>query len=288
MYIVSSDESVPDGLTDDLTDDLTNVVTYDWDSRTYTANTITLTDGYGFYSPVDFTASKVEFTYKHTVAADGTDGWNTIMLPYDVTKVTATDPATGTETEIDWFHDKNDTGKNFWLKSFSGDATDNVYFDYAEEMTANTPYIVAFPGERWGAKWNMFNKTIKFIGENTQVSKSSTRAAVTGNAYRFIGSTVQDNTANIYCLNAAGNTFELNANGGSGPFRAYFKPGIFDRTVKSLAIGSDIGGVTTPIQDLEETPTVGEDNTVYNLAGQRVAKPSKGLYIVNGKKVAIK
>ena len=30
------------------------------------------------------------------------------------------------------------------------------------------------------------------------------------------------------------------------------------------------------------------DKVVYNLAGQRVAQPTKGLYIVNGKKVIIK
>ena len=30
------------------------------------------------------------------------------------------------------------------------------------------------------------------------------------------------------------------------------------------------------------------DREVYNLAGQRVAQPTKGLYIVNGKKVVIK
>ena len=31
-----------------------------------------------------------------------------------------------------------------------------------------------------------------------------------------------------------------------------------------------------------------EDGAYYNLAGQRVAQPQKGLYIVNGKKVIIK
>ena len=30
------------------------------------------------------------------------------------------------------------------------------------------------------------------------------------------------------------------------------------------------------------------DGIYYNLAGQRVAQPTKGLYIVNGKKVVIK
>ena len=31
-----------------------------------------------------------------------------------------------------------------------------------------------------------------------------------------------------------------------------------------------------------------EDGVFYNLAGQQVAQPTKGLYIVNGKKVVIK
>jgi hypothetical protein len=31
-----------------------------------------------------------------------------------------------------------------------------------------------------------------------------------------------------------------------------------------------------------------EDNNYYNLNGQRVSQPKKGLYIVNGKKVVIK
>ncbi len=30
------------------------------------------------------------------------------------------------------------------------------------------------------------------------------------------------------------------------------------------------------------------DGVFYNIAGQRVAQPTKGLYIVNGKKVVIK
>jgi hypothetical protein len=32
----------------------------------------------------------------------------------------------------------------------------------------------------------------------------------------------------------------------------------------------------------------GEDSVLYNLSGQRVENPTKGLYIVNGKKVIIK
>ena len=45
------------------------------------------------------------------------------------------------------------------------------------------------------------------------------------------------------------------------------------------------GGETTGINTVRETVN---DNRYYNLAGQRVSQPGRGLYIVNGKKVVIK
>lgn len=86
-------------------------------------------------------------------------------------------------------------------------------FDFTDEMKANIPYIVAFPGN----KWDMSKKTIKFIGENVDVSKSNTLSSVTGSDYRFVSKTVKDNTQNIYTLNEDGNAFELNQNNGSAP-----------------------------------------------------------------------
>ena len=47
------------------------------------------------------------------------------------------------------------------------------------------------------------------------------------------------------------------------------------------------GGEVTGVNEVSEVKEV-NDNSWYNLAGQRVAQPSKGLYIVNGKKVVIK
>ncbi len=252
-----------------------NVVTYSGGS--YTASNITLTDGSGFYSPVDFTATNIEFVYNNSKQADGTNGWNSLMLPFNVTSVTADG------TSIDWFHSGTDTGKQFWVKKFVSDEANQVYFDYAEEMTANTPYIVALPGNHWGAAYDLSGKVIKFIGENVTVSKGDAMTSVTGSNYRFIGSTVQDNTANIYCLNAAGSAFALTD--GSGPFRAYFKPGTFNSSVTMLGIGNWTGDATG-IQGLgRETIT---DNIYYDLQGRRVEHPTKGVYVVNGKKVVIK
>jgi len=209
-----------------------NVVTNNLDG-TYSATSIVLEDGSPFYSPVDISVAKAEFTYQFTTAADGTNGWNTLMLPFDVTSVTADD------SEIDWFHSSTDTGKNFWLKAFTNDTSDEVLFSFVSgSIEANTPYIVAFPGSKWGSKWDMSNKKIKFIGENTQLKKTS-RSVVTGSYYRFVGSTMQDNTENIYSLNSEGNAFDLKATGGSSPFRAYFKADGYDALLASLGIGSD-------------------------------------------------
>ena len=248
----------------------------------YTAESIQLYDNEEFYSPVDFTAEVIEFNYDFTVGADGTNGWNTIVLPFEVTSVTADD------SPIDWFRSGSDKGKNFWLKSFSGDGSNSVSFSFVEgdAMQANTPYIVAFPGNRWGPNWDLSEKQIAFKGQNTTVHKSSAIKSVTGDNFRFIGSTVQDNTENIYCINATGSGFELKEAGGSAPFRAYFKPGTFDRTVTTLTIGSGTG-TTTAINDL--TPAHSEkEGAWYDLQGRRVIQPTKGLYIVNGKTVIVK
>lgn len=48
-----------------------------------------------------------------------------------------------------------------------------------------------------------------------------------------------------------------------------------------------IDGISTGINTAREVQQTG-DGIFYNLAGQRVAQPTKGLYIVNGKKIIIK
>ena len=49
-----------------------------------------------------------------------------------------------------------------------------------------------------------------------------------------------------------------------------------------LGFGEDATGVETLKQEVKA------GNQYFNLAGQRVAQPTKGLYIVNGKKVIVK
>ena len=69
-----------------------------------------------------------------------------------------------------------------------------------------------------------------------------------------------------------------------GANTAYLPAGVAE--AKSF-IGFDFGE-TTGIESLPQTPALKGEPLWFNLAGQRVAQPTKGLYIVNGKKVVVK
>ena len=57
---------------------------------------------------------------------------------------------------------------------------------------------------------------------------------------------------------------------------------------QELVMSFDDDEMTTTIQTLNVDKDSKDDNAVYNLNGQRLSAPKKGLNIVNGKKVIIK
>jgi hypothetical protein len=92
---------------------------------------------------------------------------------------------------------------------------------------------------------------------------------------------------------AAGNYIFANQNGygfykvgqnglsGVGKGKAYLN----GSGISTARLAMNFGGETTGINSVESMQTNG---TAYNMAGQRIAQPTKGLYIVNGKKVIMK
>ena len=275
LYYIGNNETAPSGLNN------SNLV------QGSTANEIVLTDGYDFFVPTTFTANTIKYKTTPTKGTSGTGGWTTISLPFDVSHVTA-DGA-----PIDWFHSKDDTGKNFWVRQFTGIDDDNaVLFGNVEQMEANVPYIVAFPTDRWGAQYNLVGKEIVFHGTNARLVADVPMRLVTSKI-TFEGTTAASNVTDSYLLNAAGNSF-TRGNGDVSPFRAYFKP-------KDDALSSKLA-----IKFVDDEPTAITDLTldeadgtvaVYTLSGMRVGtvrivngKPQtdtmpKGVYIINGKKV---
>ena len=275
LYYIGAGETAPSGLSN------SNLV------QGSAATEIVLTEGYDFFVPTDFTASSIRYKTTPTTGTNGTGGWTTIALPFDVSHVTA-DGA-----PIDWFHSKTDTGKNFWVRQFTGIDDDNaVLFGNVEQMEANVPYIVAFPTDRWGAQYNLVGKEIVFHGTNARLIADVPMRLVTSKI-TFEGTTAASNVTDSYLLNAAGNTF-TRGNGAVSPFRAYFKP-------KDDALSSKLA-----IKFVDDEPTAITDLTldeadgtvaVYTLSGMRIGtvrivngKPQtdalpKGVYIINGKKV---
>jgi hypothetical protein len=274
------------------------------------AEQIALADGSDFAAPFDFTANAISYTRSDFPAATADGGWTTIVLPFNVSRVTAGDE------EIDWFHSTSDTGKRFWVKQFEMDGDGSIYFTAATTMKANTPYIIALPGSAWGEKWDLTGKQIVFHGTDANITANA-RLTRSGSDYRFVGTTVATAPKGAYVLNANGDYFERQDEATNvAPFRAYFTAQRWlDDSQTQLTMGTlysladpanDNGGVATAIAALPAPNVPGgsaagegaKTVTVYSLGGQplRTITPTasgnplqglpKGLYIVNGKKMA--
>lgn len=274
LYYLGSSGSVPAGIT-------SNVIIGN------KSESITLSDNYSLYVPTTFTAETISYSRRMEHSTNGTGGWETIVLPFDVDKVVVAE----SNKQIDWFHSSTDSDKDFWVKSYTQQSDNGtVYFDYANNMEAYIPYIIAVPGNRWGEEWNLHGKTLNFIGENTVV-KADTRAITTADIFGFEGIFHSNTLNNIYHLDDAGTNFGLVADATVPAFRAYF----FNRQ------GGSNGPAHLRIAQQGDKPTdettaltfqmVQEDssNVIYDLQGRRIdmsfSSLPKGIYIINGKKI---
>lgn len=274
LYLLDESAATPTGI-------MNNVV------KGTTAANIVLEDGYEFYTPIDFTATKISYTRTFTTGATATGGgWNTIVLPFDVTAVKkeGTDP-------IDWFKSASDTGKNFWLYAFEDDDKTNVEFNYTDAIKAYTPYLINVPSDAWGTENQLTGKPITFEGENAEI-KVEAKSAISGSHFIFTGNMQQQAVNKCYVLNAAGTEFAQTV-GNVPAFQAYFYPTTRDWLGGALTISfvdnSEATGIVEANSQLSTVNSQLQEGW-YTLQGVKLdGKPTeKGIYIYNGKKVAIK
>ena len=76
--------------------------------------------------------------------------------------------------------------------------------------------------------------------------------------------------------------FQSNGTDTAKPFRAYFQK----KTSNPVKAALFIDGVATAIEGINAD--VNNDAEIFNLAGQRMSKVQRGIYIINGKKVLVK
>ena len=270
LYLLDESAAIPAGISN-------NVV------KGATAANIVLKDGYDFYTPIDFTATKISYTRTFTTGANKTGGgWNTIILPFDVTAVKQ-----GT-TPIDWFKSTSDTGKNFWVYAFANDDETNVEFNYADAIKAYTPYLINVPSDAWEAENQLTGKPITFEGENAVVMAEA-KSASSGSRFIFSGDMQQQAVSQCYVLNATGTQFEKTV-GNVPAFQAYFYSTTRDWLGGTLSISFVDNSEATDIQGVDTKQVAADDDNWYTLQGVKLdGKPTeKGIYIYNGKKVAIK
>jgi len=210
---------------------------------------------------VDYTPAETyaDVTLSRTIKA----GINTLVLPFDMTQ---------SEVEA-----KFGTGSKVYVLGSYDAEKDNVTFTETEGVTANTPCLLKAVNA--GSSYSLTGRLIK-TGETT--------ASVTG--VQLVGSYAASTTiptdGKSYVV-SGGNLYLVDSTVTNKGTRAYFQL-TGGTSAKSRVLALSFDDETTGIATVGADGVKVETGIIYNLNGQRVAAPSKGIYIVNGKKVLFK
>lgn len=207
--------------------------------------------------------SGVNVTVERTLKSDV---WNTIVLPFAMTGTQVTNTF-GEGTQIGEFDNYDVTGSQISVK-----------FKAVDAIAAHTPYIIKVP--RALTQFSVSGVNITTATNNLTINKGTNNKP-----HSMVGTYVPAVVPNnrLYILD---NKFKYSkGNSKIKGFRAYFAFDDFDYEALSRSITIDFSEATG-IREVESVST--GDGCYHNLSGQRVSQPSKGLYIVNGKKVIIR
>ena len=190
--------------------------------------------------------------------------WNTVCLPFTLTSDQATQLF----------------GSGYKLAQFTGVSGTTMQFTTTDSFVAGVPYLVK-------PTIDVSNASPVVLVDVSITAK--TPQTVTYGGYSFVGNFTQKTFSGNECSTsrfvATGNEL-MTPNDGSTlkSLRCYFTVAA---SARALSFDVDEEGNTTAVADINRE-TITNKCSFFNLAGQRVAKPTKGLYIVNGKKVVIK
>ena len=251
-------------------------------------------NGNDFYCPEEFTAQNIEFTHNYSMTSgyQTNQGWETIALPFDVTNITY-----DTTTELvpikTW--EVGSLKRPFWLYEQTANG-----WQASTVIKGNIPYIICMPNnaERYDNIYNI-KGDVTFKGENVKVLASDNVTSTIYNNRRFVPNFQNQNASNsIFALNVNnqwdsytstahlyGSTFFPNLRA-VHPFEAYMMTS--DGNARAfIPIFED--GIPTGITDIMLKANTTND-IWYSLDGCKLlSKPiTKGVYILNGKKVVIK
>ena len=215
---------------------------------------LTIADGYSFKSPVDFIATAVP-TYNRSFVADAI---TTVCLPFALTEAEA---AT--------------LGTFYEMTSFDG-AT--IHFTSVEAPEANKAYLVVPTAT---------SLTLSEPGKAIAATPANLGAEITN--VEFIGTLAStsipasDETNSYFAFNS-GSLVKIATKAATLPaFRGYFKVSTSAISGGARALNISFDEETTGVKTINSKSF--SVNQYFDLSGRRVENPTKGLYIVNGKKV---
>ena len=216
-----------------------------------TCDNLVLTDGYPFKAPAAFTATNAKFTKPVSDA-----GYATMVVPFNV----ATLPGSGSV-------------KAYELTGVSGEV---ITTNEVTSLTANEPVMIK-AAQNAGYEFTATDASIGATGDGLvtngllKASYAGTTAAADATNY-----VLQKNgdDVNFYFVKTTAATVK--------PFRAYL-----DSTGPAPVLFLNLDNETTGIADVRgKMEEVRGD--FFDLQGRKVAQPTKGMYIVNGKKYFVK
>ncbi|MBQ7415361.1 MAG: BspA family leucine-rich repeat surface protein [Prevotella sp.] len=254
-----------------------------------TAPEIILTDvesgNNNWYCPQPFTAQKISYTrnFQQQTQIGVSRGWETIALPFDVQTIAAEDSRIITP-----FGDYT-SPYNFWLRRLTQSGLQS-----AQQIEANTPYLISMPNStEYPEEYKLAGK-VTFSAENASVPESN--LVIDESADIFFSPTYERMEAQqyIYAINVGeergghpeGSVFEQNYRE-VRPFEAYTKH--LTGPSRFITLDDLDEGFATSIEELKNGKIEElKSDQWYDLNGRRVLRPSKGLYINNGRKVMMK
>ena len=294
---------------------MTNVIAGDKALTDITLKGGTSTNYCPFFCPKDIQLNghKAEFTRASWSWADGKSGWNTIVLPFD-----AQLEADGEVLEPYRYTDKIDQryiAKNilgYWLGTITyadnkSVTTEQIYKE--STLTANHPYIISLPGERFYTQSgnevstkqsiSLQDKEIKLVSTSNVIPATPSELRVDPNtedeytSYPFTGTYQPLLGQPMYVLkNKAGanglTAFVYGEKANLLPFQAYLNPSQSQQRAAaltiSLALDDSFMAEQTGIDGvyMDNKPLNGKR---YSLGGRQLGSSSNdGIYIQNNKK----
>lgn len=216
------------------------------------ASKLVLTDANAFSCPEAFTAAKVQLT--RTVQ----EGINSFVLPFYV--------------------GASDLGADA-LATFKEADASNVSFTKVDHVKANVPFITV------DLKDAAENKEFTFFGNQKLVEATTTVSFEDA----FKGVYAPRSAKDLFGIDKNGNLHKGGESAKINAFHAYYQPAANASVPAKISFDGEATGI-----DAVTTTSTSANGAVYDLSGRRVAanlgaaKLAKGIYVVNGKKVAVK